>query len=330
MVSKKTLGLLFRLHGAALRTLRLNRQADTWDELGPIPDRLHKLRLGSLRSRWGRYESNLDRYWQTTLVARNCNTLRHLELGFETDAAEDFFGGPIFDDEWTGPEQTMIFGRMLKEECDYPNASMSLHSLKLINCDVDVLLNKKQWQSMDLRNLTKLVLEDCYGQEVFPSSSHTSKKPEVTHCLPNLTTFTYRQKNLDRYERKQLKDFLCSLPRGLSDLSVLLDGTKKSVTLEPILRVHGKTLRTLVWDERSCRRTTLNHSGATYPSKDGVGHLSTISKACHGLIELGLTIDWAKIWGSNESHTKVFLSDWLPTLKIPLLILTSCMTVSES
>ena len=86
--------LLFKMQSAALRTLLFNQQTDHWSMASPIPNRLYKLRLYSLHSWWSKNGPAIGKYWQTTLVARNCETLRHLELRFEIDTAEDFFWNP--------------------------------------------------------------------------------------------------------------------------------------------------------------------------------------------------------------------------------------------
>lgn len=299
------------MHGATLRTLRLNRH--TWDRLGQLPAGLLKLRLGSLElrnSELNKYHSGLDTHWQAALVAQNCKTLRHLELGFETDAAEDFHGAPIGDDNRCDLQPSKTFGRTLKEECKNLNTSLSLDSLKLFNYDVRVMLNDKCWPSMELRHITRLVLEDCYClEDVFPRLSSIGNNSRNAHCLLNLISFTFRQKKLVDNDRRQLEDFLCSLPRGLRDLSVLLDGSEDHdhmLNINSILRVHGKTLRTLVWDERGYRRTEMNECRALLPCKDRSAHLSLIAKACPELRELGLALDWAAIRVSNASQAKVF------------------------
>jgi len=310
VVDKRTLKLLFDMHGATLRTLKLNRQ--TFEPPGPLPDGLHNLRLGSLESLESRWEldyQNSNPYWQTALVAGNCKTLRHLELGSETDAAQDFFGVPIADDERTDGKHTIAFGRTLKRECKNIKASISLDSLKLISYDIGIILDNKHWPSVDLRNITKLVLEDCYGTKVaFPLLSSISRNPKNAHCLMDLTSFTFRQKYLDDDDRKRLQNLLCSLSGRLIHLSVLLDGSEDynhMLNIESILLIHGKTLRTLVWDERGYRREAMNEDRALLPSKDRMRHLSIISKSCPELKELGIVIDWAAVRVSNESRQKV-------------------------
>jgi len=254
VVDNKTLGLLFDMQHTTLHTLGLNRQADTWLEPGPIPNRLHKLRIGSLTFELGRHESRRGECWQGKLMAQNCKTLRHLELGFETDAAMDFLLLPIANDDHADFAQSRSFERTLREEFEALKASMSLNSLKVISWNVRRILSDKHWPTMDLRNLTKLVLEDCYAlNEAFLLLSSFSTNPQDVRCLLNLDSFTFRQKYGPQCIRKHLRRFICSLPRGLRDLSVLMDEVGFNMSTESILRVHGKTLRTLIWDERSYR-----------------------------------------------------------------------------
>lgn len=242
-------------------------------------------------------------------MAQNCKTLRHLELGFETDAAMDFLLLPIANDDHADFAQSRSFERTLREECEALKASMSLNSLKVISWNVRTILSDKHWPTMDLRNLTKLVLEDCYAlNEAFLLLSSFSTNPQDVRCLLNLDSFTFRQKYGPQCIRKHLRRFICSLPRGLRDLSVLMDEVGFNMSTESILRVHGKTLRTLIWDERSYRRETVQDCTTEFPRKDGVAHFSTISRACPELRELGLSLDWATVQGSNGNQTKVILA----------------------
>ena len=274
-------------------------------------------------SRLHKYETGLSKYWQTILLARNCKTLCHLELGFETDAAEDFFGEPVGDDDRVDFGQTKVFARTLKEECRKQNASISLHSLKLISCDIAVLLKSKYWPTIDLRNLTHLVLEECFSEpQAFPLLSSISKNPEDARCLLSITSFTFRQKYIEEDDgQSQLRDFICALPRGLQDLSVLVDNVHKSIGLRSILRVHGKTLKTLIWDERTYRLQGVQSCTALFPKKHGVGYLPIISNACPNLRELGIAMDWTRIRALNGAETKVFLSQLIIYLRPYLLIL---------
>ena len=261
-------------------------------------------------------------------MARNCKTLRHLELGFETDAAEDFFGEPIGDDDRVDYEQTMVFARTLREECKRLNASMSLLSLKLISCDIDVLLKFKYRPTVDLRNLTHLVLEECFSERrTFPLLSLISENPEDARCLLSITSFTFRQKHMEDDDRTQLRDFICALPCGIQDLCVLIDYANKSVGLRSILRVHGKTLKTLIWDERTYRLQGVQSCTALFPKKHGVGYLPIISNACPNLRELGIAMDWTRIRALNGAETKVFLSHLIIYLRPYLLIPDSYLSV---
>lgn len=312
VVDRRTLALLFDMHGAALRTLKLYQQ--TFELPGPLPDGLHNLHLGSLDKIWEEDYPDPNRFWQTALVAGSCKTLRHLELGFETHAAQNFPDAPIGDNDRENRRQTTTFGRALKRECQKIKASISLNSLKLISYDIEVILDNYSWPHLDLRNIKKLVLEDCHGTKVaLEMLSSISSDPENAHCLMNLTSFTFRQRNLEDDDRIDLQIFLCSLSGRLIHLSVLLDRHEDDdhmLNLKPILLIHGKTLRTLVWDERGYRQEATNKDRALLPRRDRMRHLSTISKLCPDLKELGVAIDWAAVRVSNESRQKVLSANF--------------------
>lgn len=239
MIDKNTLGALFNNHGTALRTLRLFGQADK----DSIPAGLQILEL-----RWLTLGSSFD--WPSLLVAQSYETVRHLGLGFEIDGVKNLDEND-HGQEKIGEQQSKTFGKKLKDSCQNMNAFAHLTSLKLIGFDVNVMLDEKYWPSLNLRNIGNLVLEDCF--RVAEAFSLLSSNSEHTHYLPNLTSFTFRRKHVEEDDRSKLQKFLCSLPRGLINLSVLLSEPldyRRMMNLEPILCVHGKTLRTLIWDER--------------------------------------------------------------------------------
>ena len=151
------MALLFDMQGASLHTLELNQQAINWTEPGPAQDGLCKLRLASLCS-------GIPNHWEPRMIANNCKTLRQLEVGFETDALYDFYEEVIWHTDIQSNREAIVrFGRTLKVECQRLGASMSLDSLKLINSNVNVVLDDTHWPFLDLRNLTRLVLEDDHG-----------------------------------------------------------------------------------------------------------------------------------------------------------------------
>ena len=300
MVNEETLSLLFGLQGATLHTLRLNNPVDTRKAPCQIPSEVKTLRVGLCR------DAEYMR-WLAKVVARNYIALHHLELSCETEAAKICFGKPVADDERVRRGGIHTFVETLSDECKRSNASIALTPLKLIYCDLAIILDDNFRPCLDLSSLTHLVLEDCHGMDLKALEQFESLgcSPQGTHCLSKLTSFTFRKEYANRDYADGLEDFICALP-GLRDLCVLMTRSENPRSLKTILRIHGKSLRTLVWDERSGQGSSIQRCPSKFYTKNTIGHLSTISKACPELEELGLAIDWAIFRSSSGIKDKVF------------------------
>ncbi len=122
--------------------------------------------------------------------------------------------------------------------------------------------------------------------------SQTSSMPSSSSSSGlQLRSFHLRHKYSNLQFRRQLLEFLASLP-GLTTLSVLLENVNqphRCKGLKNVLSAHGKTLRTLVWDERKGPEIAYPEPEDRLPSPSDLGD---IAKYCVGLVELGVPCCW--------------------------------------
>lgn len=163
-------------------------------------------------------------------------------------------------------------------------------SLKLIGLNFgklirpDVLLH--HWGC-----LTSLALDSCYGLEQ-AFTFLEQRKPQEDRPLRldlRLQSFSIRHEFLNQRLRNLIINFLSSI-EGLINLSVLLETSVVPTEFEQVLVAHGKTLKTLVWEERTSIRDTLAlGSQYTLPPIRQYDH---VARFCPELVELGIRIDW--------------------------------------
>lgn len=116
----------------------------------------------------------------------------------------------------------------------------------------------------------------------------------------NLESLTIRQEQVNGSFAMTLAAFLYSLPKPLRSLHVLLGGVNHPQDLEPILKKHGATLSSLIWDENQGLRTASINSGWTASLGLDQSHLEIVAKHCPKLRSLGINLPFP----SWESITK--------------------------
>ena len=220
------------------------------------------------------------------LVANNSEALRHLEIGLEDIMIE----GSISLDKQI--QQTLRLCKYLVEYAEPAELSVpftKLESLRLIALDLRLFFNGSFRPLTNMATLTTLTLECCCGlHEGLPILARRSQD-EVVNNLPSLHSLTIRQ---DPYPPRFLMDldnFLRSLS-PLTTLRVLLSSDNPPWDISEILRIHGTTLRTLLWDERRAPRHILAND--VLVDKRDAGKLTVIVEHCPNLVELGLSIKW--------------------------------------
>ena len=152
----------------------------------------------------------------------------------------------------------------------------------------------------DLSNVHTLVFESCSGlNEAFNrfKKAIAADRTCQTTCKSKLKSLTIRHDQEQVGSLTDLCEFVCALS-GLTHLSVLLDGYDPQI-IDPILRQHGKTLRSLVWDERRTSRIRADETVHTFITH--IGRLCKIARHCPNLSALGMAFNWLSII-DNETY----------------------------
>lgn len=193
-------------------------------------------------------------------------------------------------------------GKELLELGSFTIPTLSLNSLRLYGLDLEVLARSPIGACIDFTILTSLNLGSCFGldESLLRLTASIGARPGAS-LVPRLKSFYLRHERSDTLFGMRLGAFLCSFA-GLWHLHVLLEGSAPRQTLSPILAIHGKTLRTLVWDQRTGQRVAPCTSVSKYA--DHSEHLRIISQKCPKLIGLGISLDWNQIY-SKEYRDKV-------------------------
>lgn len=236
------------------------------------------------------------------MLVKNANTLHHLSLGFNTLMAKLIARGRTPTSDILSRAIGAGVKRALSDSDLEPLIHLSLESLSLVGLDLGSVVRGEMALDIDFRNITELRLESCSGLiqafSLFIGQADSSKL-----ALGALQDLFVRLEDPGRNIPVYLEKLLTSV-RGLTHLQVLMEKVAVAQNLEPIMKIHGKTLSTLVWDERSGPRKRLDLSTSQYPAN--FGHLEVISRNCPSLMLLGIPLDWNLIGGSDSKvHEKV-------------------------
>lgn len=173
-----------------------------------------------------------------------------------------------------------------------------LESLHLYGLEVGKVISGEMALDIDFNNITQLRLESCPGLgQAFPLLMD-----QADSSLGALEDLFIRVEDSDAMFYGSLESFLTSV-RGLINLRVLIDKAVSTQYLEPILKVHGKTLTTLVWEERCGPRTHL--CACTSLLSTRLGNLKVISRYCPSLMTLAIPLDWEAISSPDRYHGMV-------------------------
>lgn len=196
-------------------------------------------------------DGGCDYWWAANVIAKNAETLHHLSLGFTTLIAREFAHGRPLRSTRRSALLALALKRTSKPDLE-PLIHLSLKSLSLDCLDLEKVIRGEMTLEIDFRNITELRLESCSGLSqafsIFMGQADSSKL-----ALRALQDLFVRVEDPDPYFSTSLERFLTSV-RGLTHLQVLIEKLEEPQGLEPnlesIVKVHGKTLSTLVWDER--------------------------------------------------------------------------------
>ena len=239
--------------------------------------------------------------WAASMIVSNAKTLTTLRLGFATHIAHHFAleRRPRYN-EMSTSFTARVIDCLSKFKMD-PQIHLSLVSLYLCGLNIGAIVRGESAFHIDFNKITRLRLESCPGF-VQAFSLLTGHGDSSRLALGALKILHVRSEYSNLQFSSSLQNFLTSI-RGLKHLTILLDNAWAAMDLEPILKVHGKTLYTLFWDERSGRRTHLSPSTCVLPGR--LGNLRVISQNCRSLWSLGIPLGWEAINGSEQDHESV-------------------------
>ncbi|KAL8832492.1 MAG: hypothetical protein Q9170_004863 [Blastenia crenularia] len=187
------------------------------------------------------------------------------------------------------------------DEDDYDKQLTALKDVELIGLNASKLVIAHLF-FLDLNSLTSLNLQSCSGLEGALTTLAAVKDQKGRFSGLQLRSFSIRHESRNVQIKTQILDFLVSF-EGLTHLSVLLEISEpnRPPDLVSVLAKHGKSLTSLVWDERPGKRESFAISTQEY-TLPGLGTLSTIAALCPDLVQLGISIDWrelnsADFWG---------------------------------
>ena len=274
-----TLRLLYERQEANLRTLFCTRFS--------LLDSIPKSVIGAIYSLSVESMDLECCWWEAAMIIKNAATLNHLRLGFVTRIAHDFAleVRPQYDDMSTQFSGTM--GEILSD-LNLSEVHLSLGSLHLCGLNLASVLQGKVALDIDFTKITQLRLESCPRLiQAFSVLMDPAGSSRI--ALDALEDLFIRLEDPDAHFSNSLESFLTSI-RGLIHLRVLIDNALADQDLKPILEVHGKTLKTLVWDERIGRRTRLDASTSVLSTS--LSRWKVVSQKCPSLKILGIALDW--------------------------------------
>ena len=290
-LDESTLRLLYERQEANLRTLSCTRFS--------LPDSIPKSVIGAIYS-LSVESMDIECCWEATMILKNAATLNHLRLGFVSRIAHDFAlkRRPQYD------QMSDLFSETMDDFLSDVNprrVPLSLESLHLCGLNLGLVLQGKMALDIDFAKLTQLRLESC--PELSSAFSILMDPARSSNfALGALKDLFIRLEDPDAHISNSLESFLTSI-HGLIHLRVLIDNALADQDLEPILEVHGKTLRTLVWDERSGRRTRLDASTSLLSTD--LQRLQVVSQKCPSLTVLGIALDWEAMTSMGEHYATV-------------------------
>ncbi len=244
-------------------------------------------------------DGSLQALWLANIFYANYDSLEHVCLGAEPTAL-DLHNRPNAD----VPDHTALdfcldamtdkLKRALQRCAGVGLADTPLliacKALELKALNISKLI-KPGFLFQDWRCLGSLTFYSCLGVEQTLTLLANEKNQQVQPFLSELRLHSLhvRHEYANQEFKAQLRGFITSLP-GLVNLSVLLQSNGQPLELTSILMKHGKTLRTLVLEDRRRRRLTFAPSrGDEAPSMRQLRH---VSYYCRHLVELGIALDW--------------------------------------
>lgn len=294
---------LLKQHGGSINTLKFREYMRTWGSADLANLKMETLTTLSM-SELGIVDS-----LATELLAKNLQTLRHLRLGSELGLAEQYANIGDMDPNET---ERFVLAHALRETLQKKAAALNepstfvlrLESLSLIGLDLHTFTDGIVVPELDFSCLGMLTLESCCGLErAFPLFLGPKDGTRKGKSKLGLHTLAIRHESAGAEFSRAFEIFLLSL-KPLTHLHVLLEGPSDyDVPWRKILRVHGKSLWSLLWDERLGPRRDVSENNHVVSPNDEI--LEIVATHCPGLKALGISLDWEDMTGPGKHHKKV-------------------------
>lgn len=231
-------------------------------------------------------------YWIVHLLLRNRSKLRELQIGYERELADDFARAIRRSKVLVSGINNDFDSFLPSFKEDYKNkTALNLDTLRLINYDISDLQFHGP-RLFDIFQLQTLCIESCDVGSAFYNAAVGLTKLKSGSAL-RLKTFRLRHEDPDDLIDQDLNAFLSSFS-GLVHLSILLERSDLWFSVDSIIRHHGKTLETLVFDQRKGPQLSPDFDTHMIPIPylDNP-HLTDICDGCPNLRELGISVGWS-------------------------------------
>ena len=294
-IDAATVNLLFKRQEASLESFLCNRYSSSCDLSGSVIGGICDLSIKSM---------DLDRggcIWAASMLVKNAESLNDLHLGSTARIAHDYAlkRRPPYDEISTSLANDVkkALAKIGPDEL----INLSVTSLTLCGFDFGSVVLGEIGLNIDFNNITLLRLESCAGLgQAFDLLVNQVDPSEL--ALSAVEDLFVRLETADQTFSASLERFLTSIP-GLRHLQVLIERASAAQNLEQILKAHGESLLTLVWDERRGPRRNLDACTSLLHTK--LGNLKVISQYCRGLTVLAIPLYWEAISSSDKYHVTV-------------------------
>ena len=297
-----TLSILAKHQGASINNLSIRKYNGGWKNKD-----LEQFAAGGF-STLSIAELGRTGFWPTQLPIRNLQNLRHVVLGSESLVAMSYaLRGyvDIEEDRRVGITDAFVIYMNAEAQAlgESSTSVVRLESLSVIGLDLLPFVKGSIEPVFDFNSLSVLILESCAGLEAaFPLLMGAGAGRCKVKSGIRLHSFKIRHEDTSDDFLPKLETFLLSL-KPLARLHVLLEGEYEvTIELDKVLQVHGKSLRSLIWEERSGPRVGLKDETTYVP--DDYQNLKLVAKHCPGLKALGIPLNWDDLSERNHKQVK--------------------------
>lgn len=275
------IALLLDLHGSSLLELRYNEITHS-KPLSAVTGCLRDIHIHNVAVN--------EPCWAANLLVMNRRTVSNLTIGNEKDLASKYHCAKTYYETIRSEGLLISTINRNKIPVDPEYSTCQLRTLRVIGLNPGRLLNDSKVRITSLASLRVLILESCHNLPALFSALTFPATTESSNQRLRLSALTIRNEVTTNAFRAELLSFLSKL-QPLTKLYIMLEGEAQVEELLSVWKVHGMSLRSLIWEERNGQRTSLTKSCAM--NTGGIGHLGRIADLCPHLRELGLVINWS-------------------------------------